>query len=132
MKKIRQNGFGLILVIVVIALMAVVVFVLTEDAKTMLFQSDMAYLEAAERNLIASGLAWAKQGIKNDGKEIFHKNIELDVTNLNFRDATLSVVIGTPADNRVEVEVTTSCSRGRRTLRYNDKYTTRISGMNGP
>jgi len=124
MKEIRQNGFALILVIVVIALIGVVVFLLTEDANTIVFQSDMAYLEAVERNLIASGLAWAKQNIKNGSKDICHKDIALDVTGLNIRVATLSVVIGTPTDNRVEVS--TSCSRGRRTFRHNDKYKIRI------
>jgi len=126
MKEIRQNSFALILVIVAIALIGVVVFLLTEDANTLVFQSDMAYLEAVERNLITSGLAWAKQNIKNDSYDIFHKDIELDVTDLNIRVATLSVVIGTPKDNRVEVEVGTSCSRGRQTLRHQDKYKIRI------
>jgi len=127
MKQIRQNGFALILVIVVMALISVVVFLLTEDANTIVFQSDIAYLEAVEQNLIASSLAWAKQNVKNENKEIFPKNIELDVSAMNIRDAILSVTIGAPRDNEVQVEVSASYSRGRRTLRHNDKYKIQIS-----
>jgi len=39
--------------------------VLAGGANTMLFQSDTAYLQAVERNLVASGLAWAKRNTKN-------------------------------------------------------------------
>lgn len=122
MKEIRQNSFALILVIVAIALIGVVVFLLTEDANTIVFQSDTAYLEAAERNLIASGLAWAKQNIKADQEGVFYKTIELGVTDLNIPDTNLSIVIGTGRDKEVEVEVSTSCSRGRRTFRHQDRY----------
>lgn len=127
MKEIEQNGFALILVIMAIALIGVVMFVLTEDANTMMFQSDMAYLDAVERNLVASGLAWAKQNIKDKNKETFDKTVKLDVTYMNIRNATLSVVIGTAKNDEVELELSTLCSRGRRTLRHHYKYKIRIS-----
>ena len=127
MKEIEQNGFVLILVIVAIAFIGVVMFVLTEDANTMIFQTDMAYLEAVERNLVASGLAWAKQNIKDENKETFDNTIKLDVTYMNIRNATLSLVIGTAKNDEVELELSTSCSRGRRTFRHHDKYKIRIS-----
>jgi len=93
----------------------------------MLFQSDTAYLEAVERNLIASGLTWAKQNIKGDKEGVFYKTVRLDVTDLNIPDANLSIVIGPGRDKEVEVEVGTSCSRGRQTLRHQDRYKIRIS-----
>jgi len=101
--------------------------VLTEGANTMLFQSNTAYLEAVERNLVTSSLAWAKQNIKADQEGVFYKIIELDVTDLNIPDTNLSIVIGTGRDKEVEVEVSTSCSRGRQTLRHQDKYKIRVS-----
>jgi hypothetical protein len=126
MAKTRQKGFVMILVIIAIALIGVVMFVLTEDAKTIMFQSDTAYLEAVERNLAASGLVWAKQNVENGTEEIFDKTIELDITNMSIRDATLSIVTSTAEDNEVELEVSTSCSRGRRTFKHHDKYKIRI------
>ena len=126
MKKLRKNGFVLILVIMAVVLIGVVMFVLTEGANTMLFQSNTAYLEAVERNLVTSSLSWAKHNLKGDKEEIFQKTIELDVNDLNIRDANLSIVIGPGRDKEVEVEVSTSCSRRRRTLRHHDKYKIRV------
>jgi hypothetical protein len=122
MKKIRQNGFVMLLVIAVIAVISAATYVLADGANIMLFQSDTAYLEACERNLVASGLAWAKWNIKNESKESLDKTVKLDVTDMNIRDAALSVTIGVPRDKEIEVQINTSCSRGRRTFINSDKY----------
>jgi len=127
MIKSRNNGYILILVIMAILLIGAVIFVLTEGANTLLFQSDTAYLEAVERNLVTSSLAWTKQNIKADLEGAFYKTIGLDVTDLNIPDANLSIVIGPGRDEEVEVEVSTSCSRGRQTFRHRDKYKIRVS-----
>ena len=115
----RRKGFVMILVITMIALIGIVMFVLTEDAKTIMFQSDTAYLEAVERNLTASGLAWAK---KNAKKEPGGKTINLDISDMNIRNANLSIAIGSAENDKVEVELNTSCSRARRTFRHHEKY----------
>ena len=60
MKATGQNGFVMILVIMALAAIGVVMFVLTDDANTMIFESDTAYLRATQRNLTASALAWAR------------------------------------------------------------------------
>lgn len=122
MKNLRQNGFVLVLVITAIALIGAEMFVLTGMANTILFQSDIAYLEAVERNLVASGLAWASRNIKNQSKETFNKTIELDVTDMNIRRSTLAVIIAMPKDKQAEVQIDTSCGRGRNTLRHSNKY----------
>jgi len=132
MKKTEQNGFALILVIMAIFLIGVVMFVLTEDAKTILFQSDTAYLQAVERSLTASGLAWAEQSIKHENKETLYKAIEFDVTDLGFRDATLSVCINSASDEKARVEVKTSCSRGRRTREQASIYKAAITNKDHP
>ena len=122
MKKTRQNGFILILVIVSIALIGAVMFVLTDDSNTMLFQSDRAYLRAVQRNLIASGLAWARHSVKTQRTETFNKPVELDITNLNTRDSALSVTIDAAADRKPQVQIDASCTRARRTLTSQNKY----------
>jgi hypothetical protein len=116
--KTKLNGFVMILVITMIALIGVVMFVLTEDAKTIMFQSDTAYLEAVERNLAASGLAWAKKNAKNERS----KTINLNISDMNIRNANLSIAIGTAENDKVEVELNSSCSRARRTVKGHDKY----------
>ncbi len=122
MKKPRQKGFVLILVITAMAIIGLEMYVLTGGANTMLFQSDTAYLQACERNLVASGLAWAKQQIKSQSKENLDRTIRLDVTETDIRGSTLAVFIRIPTDQEPEVQINTSCSRARRTLRHDNKY----------
>ena len=126
MKHPRQNGFVLILVVVAIALIGAEMSVLTGSANKILFQSDTAYLQACERNLVTSGLAWAKRNIKNEGKETFDRPIELDVASMSIHGATLSVNIVTQKDEEAEVQINTSCPHERWTLRHNDKYRIRL------
>jgi type II secretory pathway component PulK len=122
MKKARQNGFVLILVIVAIAVIGVQMSALADIANTMQFQSQNAYLKACERNLLASGLAWAKENLRNKSGEIFDKTIQLDTGEMNIRGSALDVKINPMSDNQVEVQIDTSCSRGRQTLRETGKY----------
>ncbi|MHC4426804.1 MAG: hypothetical protein ACYSYV_12015 [Planctomycetota bacterium] len=122
MKILRENGFVLILVIIAIAVIGVVMFVLTNIASTMQFQSHTVYLQACERNLLASGLAWAKQNIQNKSGEIFDKTVELNVTEMDIRGSALDVTISIPSDEEAEVQINSSCSRGRQTLKGAGKY----------
>jgi hypothetical protein len=122
MKNPQQNGFVLILVVAAMGLIGAMMIVLTGSANKILFQSDTAYLQACQRNLVISGLTWAKRNIKNESKETFNRTIELDVTSMSISGATLSVNIDIPKDQEPEVQINTSCSRVRRTLRHNEKY----------
>jgi len=122
MKNPQQNGFVLIIVIAAMGLVGASMIVLTGSANKILFQSDTAYLQACQRNLVTSGLAWTKRNIKNESKETFNRTIELDVTSMSISGATLSVNIGVQKDQEVEVQINTSCSRVRRTLSHNEKY----------
>ena len=122
MKKIRQNGFVLLLVIIAITLVGAATYILAGGSNAMLFQSDTAYLQACERNMRASGLAWAKQNIKNQNKESFNQMVELDTTNLDIRDGRLSVFISISQDKPPEVQINTSCSRAGQTLKRDNRY----------
>ena len=122
MRKIRQNGFILILVITAMAVIGILMFVLAGIGNTMQFQSHTAYLQACERNLVASGLAWARQNIRNKSCETLGKTIELDVTEMDIRGSALDVMIDAPAGKQPEVQIKTSCSRGRQTLRLDARY----------
>ncbi|HUT47472.1 MAG TPA: hypothetical protein VMX36_14420 [Sedimentisphaerales bacterium] len=122
MKKTRQSGFVLILVIVAIAVIGVQMSVLADIANTMQFQSQTAYLKACERNLLASGMVWAKENAREKSSEIFDKTIQLDVSELNIRDSALDVTISIASDEEAEVRIDTSCSRSRQTLRETGKY----------
>ena len=126
MKKPRQKGFVLILVITAMAVIGLEMYVLTGGANTMLFQSDMAYLKACERNLITSGLAWAKQNIRNNSRETFEKTVELDVGKMNIRSSSLIVTISIPTGEEPQAQINARVSRGRRTFRGDGKYKIRL------
>jgi hypothetical protein len=122
MEKTRRNGFVLVFVIVAIAVVGIQMAVLGDIANTMQFQSQNAYLKACERNLIASGLVWAKKNVSEKSSEILNKTIQLDVSKLNIRDSALNVEISTASDEEAEVQIDTSCKRSRQTLRKTGKY----------
>ena len=112
----------LILVIVAIAVIGIQMSVLADIANTMQFQSQNAYLKACKRNLLASGLVWAKENTREKSSEIFDRTIQLDVSKLNIRDSALDVTINIASDEEAEVQIDTSCSRCRQTLREKGKY----------
>lgn len=117
MKKVKANGFVLLLVILALAVVAVEMFVLTNISGTMQFQSHSVYLKACERNLIASGLAWARQNIRNRGGQTAGEQVKLDTGELNILNSALDVAISMPSDREAEVRISSSCSRGRQTRR---------------
>ena len=122
MKKEQKSGFVLLLVITIMSLIGAEMFVLTGNSNTIMFQSETAYLNACERNLIACGLAWAEQNIKNQSPENFNRTIELDVANMDIRNSTLAVVMGVPTDKEAEIRINTSCSSRRQHRRHSNKY----------
>ena len=121
-KNIKRKGAALVLAITAIAIVGLEMHVLSSGTNTMLYQTDRAFLEASERNLIMSGLAWAKQNINNNNTDNFQKNIELDVSNLNTSNSSLTVKITTPTNERPQAQIKVSCSRSRRTLKSDKIY----------
>jgi len=122
MKKTRQNAFVLILVIVAIAVIGIQMSVIADIANTMQFQSQNAYLKACRRNLLASGLLWANENTRKKSSEILDKTIQLDVSKMNIRASALDVTMSIASDEEAEVQINTSCSRGRQTLKGTGKY----------
>ena len=117
-----RRGFVLILVIVAIMIIGIEMFVLAGMANTMQFQSHRAYLKACERNLLASGLAWARQNVQDKSGESFGRTVELDIGEMDILGSALEVTISASTDGEREVQVSTSCSRGRQTLHGSGTY----------
>ena len=122
-KATGQDGFVMILVIMALAAIGVVMFVLTDDANTMIFESDSAYLRATQRNLTASGLAWARRNITNDAAQTFDKSVDLDLSSLGKSASKLTVSIKVPDSQKPQVQISASCTRKKRTLKSRDEYT---------
>ena len=97
-------------------------YALTGGSNTLLFESDTAYLQAAQRDLQKSGLAWAEYIIHSEKTEPFGTPVQLDTTRLGIRGASLTVTIPAPKDARAKVYITSSISRARRTLNHTGQY----------
>jgi Tfp pilus assembly protein PilX len=119
--KTKQNGFVLVFVIFVLALVGMYMIVLAHDSNTLLFQTDRAYLEACEQNLTASGLAWAKKNIDNikTSADVF----ELDAAAMHIRGAVIRVSVSPRKKGAPQIQVNTSCSQARQTLTSARKFT---------
>jgi hypothetical protein len=122
MKKTKRNGFVLILVIIALVVIAAEMFVLTGVANTLLFQANAAYLEACNRNLVASGLAWVRHSAKDKNLKSFNTTIELDLAHINIPDGSLIVTVGESHYKTLGVQIKASCNRGRQTLSSEGKY----------
>ena len=122
MKNKRQKGAALVLAIIAMAIIGLDMHVLSSGTNTMLYQSDRAYLEACKRNLIMSGLNWAKLNTQNNNTETFDKSVELDVSNLNIKNSSLIVTVSIPTNEEPQAQINVSCSRNRRTLKSDKKY----------
>lgn len=119
--KTRQNGFIMVFVIVILTLIGMYMIVLTGDANTLLFQADIAYLEACEQNLTASSLAWAEKNIDNTMAPT--GAFELDAAAMNIRGAVISINVSPEKNGASQVQISTSCSRARQTLTSVRKFT---------
>jgi hypothetical protein len=122
MKKARQNGFVMLMVIAALILIGFEMFILARSSNTIVFQTNSAYVESCEQNLVASGLAWVKKNIKSENQTSLNKTIELSLADMNIQRAALSVFVERVENKPAEVQITTSCSRGRQTLRQKKKY----------
>lgn len=122
----RHRGFSLTLVIIALILVSGSLFVLTTGSNTMLFHADSAYLHAVERNLIASGLVWARTQASRGQERPVGEPVDLDVASFGCPGARLVVQILNVQDGRATVRIETSCHKGRSSLDASRDYTVAI------
>ena len=118
----RQRGFVLTLVIVALGLMGVVMAVLAGASNTMLFHADRAQVEAVERNLTASGLAWARHQALRPDATMAAQPVELDIRAFSIPQARLAVSLAQADAESVDVRIEAGCSKGRQTARTQHQY----------
>lgn len=123
MKNGNDKGFLLTFVIVALAMMGMVMYVMTDGAKSLLFRADAAYLQAVERNLVASGLAWAQARIAAGGAAAVGVPAELNTASFGAPTAKLTVMLVQVQADRATIRIGTSCTKGRRTLDASRDYT---------
>jgi len=121
MKGTRRCGFILTFVIVLIGLVGVVMFVLTGGSNTMLFEADAAYVQAVDRNLAASGLAWARRRAAQGEGPMPNEPVSLEMDFPGARQANLTVQFA-QQDAAVRCRIETSVTKGRQSLNESREY----------
>ena len=117
MTDLKKTGSMLVMALVAIALVSAALIVLSGASKTLLFESSQAYLHACNRNLAASGAAWARRAAARTAADRFGQARKLSVDGLEIPGGGLTVSLGKPDGNRIEVQITTVCRPGRRAVR---------------
>jgi hypothetical protein len=120
MKTRNNKGFLLTLVIVALALMGTIMFVLAAGANTMLFQADTSYLLVVQRNLTSSGLAWAQAHVSRGAA--VGEQVEFNTAAFDAPNAALTVKITQVQADQATIHISTTCSKGRHTLRAAHDY----------
>jgi len=119
----RQRGFSLTLVIVALILVGVAMSVLAGGSNVMLFQADKAYLQAVERNLTASGLAWVRAKASARSDLLVGTPVDLDVSPFGVSAVKLGVQVLEVRDSRARVRIETSCSKRGRVRNSTSEHT---------
>ena len=116
MKRTRENGFVIIVVIVIMSLFAMALIVISASSVKMAFESETAALHAQSRNLTASAIVWAQHNTKKIDQLEDKITLQLDVTSFNTSRSTCNITLIKVANAKSEVNINTKCTRGRRTL----------------
>jgi hypothetical protein len=106
----------------IIGLMGAELFVLTGSSNKITFQTNRAFLEAVEQNMISSSLAWAKYNIERGNIKKTEGEIQLDTAGIGARDTQLTITIEKIIHKQAQVTINTSCSFGGQCLKHNKKY----------
>jgi hypothetical protein len=111
MSRCRRSGIAMLLVIMLIGMFGVTLAYLGHSCRLMIAQTDRRLQKAVDRNLVLSGLAWAKR----QGSELRTQNsaraaqnaATLDVNELGGQGARLSVTVEDSNGSTATVHVTT-------------------------
>ncbi len=112
----KAGGFLFVILLVTLSLVSVVLLFLASASDSMMFQANNTYLQACERNLISSGLNWAKINSQNAAVRDVNDTIKLDASKMGIMRSSLEIKFVKAKDGKPEVQIKTSCSKARMTL----------------
>ncbi len=122
MKQAQRSGYAIILAVAAVALVGAAVFVLADTSDTLMFESNITYLQACNRNLSASALAWARQNqdkLRDSGPS---EGIQLDVERLEIPAGNLKVAPLKARGKGLRVQIDTQCGRNKLKLKRTCNY----------
>lgn len=117
----NQGGFALFFVVIFLSLMGIFLAVLSNTSRNYAGEVVEKLLRSNCRQFLASGIAWAGQ---NPDKVVDlgqAGTFQLDVNAINVRQANCIVKLINVAEKTFEVEITTSCTKGRLKAKKNTR-----------
>ena len=122
MKQAQRNGYVIILSVVAIALVGASLLILAGLANSLLFDANQAYLQAYNRNLAASALAWAQHNLDKISDSSETEQIQLEISHLNIPDGDLRITLLEPRKRTPRLQINTECRRETMKLKRSDIY----------
>ena len=122
MKHAERSGYTIILAITAVALVSVAVVVLADTSDTLMFDSNLSYLQACDRNLSASALAWAGKHQEKLRDSEPSKGIQLDVTQLEIPAGNLKVAALKAGKKDLSLQIDIQCGRNKIKLKRTHNY----------
>lgn len=126
MQNRKNNGFALVLVITLMAMLTASLGVATMATNSMSSTTNHAYMRACNRNLLASGAAWVRHNGPRLAQERQSREFSLDTDALAVAGGKIAVAV-TAVKDGVRVELKSSCER-RRFVCRDSTYTSIVVG----
>ncbi len=122
MRQLQRNGYVIILSVVAIALVGAALLILAGLANSLLFDANQAHVQACNRNLVASALAWAQHNRDRISDSSETERIQLDIHQLNIPDGDLRITLLEPRKESPKLQIHTECRREAMKLKRSDIY----------
>ena len=124
----RNSGFVMLIAIMLIALTAAALTLIAAGTRQLSTAAQSEYGEAVSRNLLGSGLAWARLNLAGLTEPAKLGEISLDTAPLDQPERTIHISVASQSPDDLTAEITGSYVRGRTTRTKSLRYVLRTAG----
>lgn len=122
MNRCDRKGFITIVMVSLLALLPVALMVMSRSTISLSTELRESRLEAQSRDVLASGLAWARQNVEKLSGYEMNEEVSLDVSSLAVKDGKCKIAVMSVKEGAVEIEVGVHFTRGERDIKRTMRY----------
>ena len=126
----KNNGFVLVLVIAIMAMLTASLALATMATNRISYATNREYMQACNRNLLASGTAWVRHNGARLAQEHQSREFPLNTDRMAAPGGQITVAV-TEIKDGVRVELNSFCKR-RRVVCRDNTYTSITVGLLNP
>ena len=131
MKRQKQKGFSLFLVIMTIPLAGAALMIVSAGSHTMVSDTNRAHLQACRRNLAASGWAWVKYAAATQNPKLQSQEIKLNIDSMHIPQGSITVSQSDYSESGLTFEINTFCARSKMHIKHIHKIHVTDESVNG-